>query len=90
MKSHGIESACHGKIPFDTLKKCSQAAGSLNRKGGKPVNAYKCPNCGKFHYGHESRRGKKIKDNSESGTRFKENYVKDRLKEGFCLIRNAG
>lgn len=44
-------SQCSGKHPFAGIKLAKKVARSISRSKGDPVQAYRCPHCGKYHVG---------------------------------------
>ena len=47
---------CTSKVPFASRREASHYAKMVtNRYGGGTVRPYSCPNCGKFHIGHNVR-----------------------------------
>lgn len=43
---------CAGKKRYQDLAKARHDSAYLARRDGRPVDVYRCPNCGEVHVGH--------------------------------------
>lgn len=48
------DNQCSGKHQYPTAESASMAASHLNNKR-KRLTVYRCPECGLFHFGHQSK-----------------------------------
>lgn len=68
----------------------SEAAAQINIKNGKSrVVSYKCKFCPSYHFGHENKRARTLKEfNGKLKLDPKEYSINNsRLTEGYCIIR---
>lgn len=91
----GIEksNSCEGKTKYASLLMANNAIKQLNRKTNNRVVSYKCFFCDGFHFGHESRKAKRIdKFKRDKKKLDPKEYITNQsaLNEGYCLIKKAG
>jgi hypothetical protein len=43
---------CEGKVPYTNLDLAAAAIARAERNGNRPLHAYRCPHCSRFHLGH--------------------------------------
>lgn len=49
------ENQCNGKIGYATQAECNKSVARRNKESGKKVRSYYCPDCNKWHFGHEAK-----------------------------------
>jgi tryptophanyl-tRNA synthetase len=52
------EVCCIGKDKLQSMNLARDIAKRMARVKGTPIAAYKCPHCGAYHVGNESKKGK--------------------------------
>lgn len=87
------ESSCDGKIGYDNKSDASMAAASLSGKGKikRPMNAYRCDFCSKYHVGnsrHRKKRKGQQPDKKNNEFDQKSIKVKPGRDKGFYLVKN--
>lgn len=90
----GIEksNSCDGKISYGSMEESNNAANRLNVKHGKlRVVSYKCHFCDGYHFGHENKKKKPLKDYPNKVKLDPKEYSinSPRLTEGYCIIKQT-